>query len=123
MKQKIKTYFKGLFEYLKELTLPKKIIFLILIFTNIVEVYYAVDVMHMSDTKFIDLSYMIPLTIDDFLFYDLPFIAFVLIILSATSKHINYVICLLIAIVLAANPIVRIFLAFLPATLSEYFGL
>lgn len=119
MKQKIKTYFKGLFEYLKELHWFKKLLLIFFMLLCICELIY-------SGGAFLGLTFdglspikdIFHLDVSDFLLdywmYYSAFISSTYFLITLFSKKFNNFNCFIVALLLSLHPIVMFFIAWFP---------
>lgn len=119
MKHKIKTYFKGLFEYLKELHWFKKLLLIFFMLLSICELIY-------SGGAFLGLTFdglspikdIFHLDVSDFLLdywmYYSAFISSTYFLITLFSKKFNDFNCFIVALLLSLHPIVIFFIAWFP---------
>lgn len=123
MKQKIKTYFKGLFTYLKELQWFKKLLLIFFTFLSVCELIYSVGALlecfaggsTLFDRELYD-------TIDDYLIYHSAFVSSTYLLITILLKKINYINCFIIMLLLSVHPIVIFFIGWFPMIMEDIFG-
>ena len=124
---KIKIYLKDLFSYLKNLSIPKKILLFFFILLNLIELVCSISALlglYSNDYSPFNRIYSTDLFdyLLDYRVYYSAFVSFTYFLITILLKKFNYFNCIIIALLLSMHPIVSLFIGWFPMIMEDIFG-
>ena len=124
---KIKIYLKDLFSYLKNLSIPKKILLFFFILLNLIELVCSISallVLYSNDYSPFNRIYSTDIFdyLLDYRVYYSAFVSFTYFLITILLKKFNYFNCIIIALLLSMHPIVSLFIGWFPMIMEDIFG-
>ena len=127
MYMKIKIYLKDLFSYLKNLSIPKKILLFFFILLNLIELVCSISaLLGLYSNDYSPFNRIYSTDIFDYLLdyrvYYSAFVSFTYFLITILLKKFNYFNCIIIALLLSMHPIVSLFIGWFPMIMEDIFG-
>lgn len=124
---KIKIYLKDLFSYLKNLSIPKKILLFFFILLNLIELVCSISaLLGLYSNDYSPFNKIYSTDIFDYLLdyrvYYSAFVSFTYFLITILLKKFNYFNCIIIALLLSMHPIVSLFIGWFPMIMEDIFG-
>jgi hypothetical protein len=124
---KIKIYLKDLFSYLKNLSIPKKILLFFFILLNLIELVCSISaLLGLYSNDYSPFNRIYSTDIFDYLLdyrvYYSAFVSFTYFLITILLKKFNYLNCIIIALLLSMHPIVSLFIGWFPMIMEDIFG-
>ena len=124
---KIKIYLKDLFSYLKNLSIPKKILLFFFILLNSIELVCSISaLLGLYSNDYSPFNRIYSTDIFDYLLdyrvYYSAFVSFTYFLITILLKKFNYLNCIIIALLLSMHPIVSLFIGWFPMIMEDIFG-
>ena len=124
---KIKIYLKYLFSYLKNLSIPKKILLFFFILLNLIELVCSISaLLGLYSNDYSPFNRIYSTDIFDYLLdyrvYYSAFVSFTYFLITILLKKFNYFNCIIIALLLSMHPIVSLFIGWFPMIMEDIFG-
>lgn len=124
---KIKIYLKDLFSYLKNLSIPKKILLFFFILLNLIELVCSISaLLGLYSNDYSPFNRIYSTDIFDYLLdyrvYYSAFVSFTYFLITILMKKFNYFNCIIIALLLSMHPIVSLFIGWFPMIMEDIFG-
>lgn len=124
---KIKIYLKDLFSYLKNLSIPKKILLFFFILLNLIELVCSISaLLGLYSNDYSPFNRIYSTDIFDYLLdyrvYYSAFVSFTYFLITIVLKKFNYFNCIIIALLLSMHPIVSLFIGWFPMIMEDIFG-
>ena len=124
---KIKIYLKDLFSYLKNLSIPKKILLFLFILLNLIELVCSISaLLGLYSNDYSPFNRIYSTDIFDYLLdyrvYYSAFVSFTYFLITILLKKFNYFNCIIIALLLSMHPIVSLFIGWFPMIMEDIFG-
>jgi|GEM_PF-981362 hypothetical protein len=124
---KIKIYLKDLFSYLKNLSIPKKILLFFFILLNLIELVCSISaLLGLYSNDYSPFNRIYSTDIFDYLLdyrvYYSAFVSFTYFLITILLKKFNYFNCIIIALLLSMHPIVSLFIGWFPMIMEDIFG-
>lgn len=124
---KIKIYLKDLFSYLKNLSIPKKILLFFFILLNLIELVCSIRaLLGLYSNDYSPFNRIYSTDIFDYLLdyrvYYSAFVSFTYFLITILLKKFNYLNCIIIALLLSMHPIVSLFIGWFPMIMEDIFG-
>lgn len=124
---KIKIYLKDLFSYLKNLSIPKKILLFFFILLNLIELVCSISaLLGLYSNDYSPFNRIYSTDIFDYLLdyrvYYSAFVSFTYFLITILLKKLNYLNCIIIALLLSMHPIVSLFIGWFPMIMEDIFG-
>ena len=124
---KIKIYLKDLFSYLKNLSIPKKILLFFFILLNLIELVCSISaLLDLYSNDYSPFNRIYSTDIFDYLLdyrvYYSAFVSFTYFLITILLKKFNYFNCIIIALLLSMHPIVSLFIGWFPMIMEDIFG-
>lgn len=124
---KIKIYLKDLFSYLKNLSIPKKILLFFFILLNLIELVCSISaLLGLYSNDYSPFNGIYSTDIFDYLLdyrvYYSAFVSFTYFLITILLKKFNYFNCIIIALLLSMHPIVSLFIGWFPMIMEDIFG-
>ena len=124
---KIKIYLKDLFSYLKNLSIPKKILLFFFILLNLIELVCSISaLLGLYSNDYSPFNRIYSTDIFDYLLdyrvYYSAFVSFTYFLITTLLKKFNYFNCIIIALLLSMHPIVSLFIGWFPMIMEDIFG-
>ena len=121
---KIKIYLKDLFSYLKNLSIPKKILLFFFILLNLIELVCSISALlglYSNDYSPFNRTDIFDYLLDYRVYYS-AFVSFTYFLITILLKKFNYFNCIIIALLLSMHPIVSLFIGWFPMIMEDIFG-
>ena len=124
---KIKIYLKDLFSYLKNLSIPKKILLFFFILLNLIELVCSISaLLGLYSNDYSPFNRIYSTDIFDYLLdyrvYYSAFVSFTYFLITILMNKFNYLNCIIIALLLSMHPIVSLFIGWFPMIMEDIFG-
>ena len=124
---KIKIYLKDLFSYLKNLSIPKKILLFFFILLNLIELVCSISaLLGLYSNDYSPFNRIYSTDIFDYLLdyrvYYSAFVSFTYFLITILLKKFNYFNYIIIALLLSMHPIVSLFIGWFPMIMEDIFG-
>ena len=124
---RIKIYLKDLFSYLKNLSIPKKILLFFFILLNLIELVCSISaLLGLYSNDYSPFNRIYSTDIFDYLLdyrvYYSAFVSFTYFLITILLKKFNYFNCIIIALLLSMHPIVSLFIGWFPMIMEDIFG-
>ena len=124
---KIKIYLKDLFSYLKNLSIPKKILLFFFILLNLIELVCSISaLLGLYSNDYSPFNRIYSTDIFDYLLdyrvYYSAFVSFTYFLITILLKKFNYFNCIIIALLLSMHPIVSLFIGWFPMIMEDILG-
>lgn len=124
---KIKIYLKDLFSYLKNLSIPKKILLFFFILLNLIELVCSISaLLGLYSNDYSPFNRIYSTDIFDYLLdyrvYYSAFVSFTYFLITILLKKFNYFNCIIIALLLSMHQIVSLFIGWFPMIMEDIFG-